>query len=190
TSLGSWKNWARDNASFIVAMHELQSYLSAARHPDTSRRVGTPLVVPLDVPRYLPQVRFVMPRELGGASLSVDAAVSESGYSATLSDTDTSGIYQAHMTLTDGSQQVERFAFNVAADEGNLKKLTSTQLAGRLDGVRYEYHEAGDINYHPRQLAGLNLATSLLYALIVILLAEQVLAYACGYHPRAREGRA
>ncbi|MEX0677498.1 MAG: BatA domain-containing protein [Pirellulales bacterium] len=190
TSLGSWNNWGRDNPSFVVAMHELQSYLSALRHPETTRLVGTPLVVPLDVPPYLPQVRFILPRELGGASLSVDAAATESGHTATLADTDTSGIYQAHMTSTDGSQQALRFALNVVPDEGNLKKLTSTQLAGRLEGVRYEFHEAGDIHYNPQQLAGLNLGESLLYALIVILLAEQVLAYACSYHPRAREGRA
>jgi hypothetical protein len=190
TSLGSWNNWGRDNPSYVVAMHELQSHLSATRHADTPRLVGTPLVVPLDVPRYLPQVRFVMPRDLGGATLSVDATATDDGHAATLSETDTSGIYQAQLTATDGSQTVEHFAVNVAPDEGNLKKLDSTQLAGRLEGVRYEYHEAGDINYNPQQLAGLNLGLSLLYALIVILLIEQVLAYACSYHPRAKEGRA
>jgi hypothetical protein len=189
TSLGSWNNWGRDNPSYVVAMHELQSYLSAARHPDAARLVGTPLVVPLDVSRYVPQVRFIMPRELGGASLSVDATASPSGHAATLAETDASGIYQAQLTATDGAHVVERFAVNVVSDEGDLKKLGATQLAGRLDGVRYEFHQAGDINYNPQQLAGLNLGTSLLYLLIVVLLAEQMLAYACSYHPRRKEGR-
>jgi hypothetical protein len=190
TSLGSWNNWGRDNPSFVVAMHELQSYLSATRHPDAVRLVGTPLVVPLDVSRFLPQVRFVMPAALGGASLSVDATAGEGGHAATLADTDQGGVYQAQLTSTDGSQTVERFAVNVAADEGDLKQLGPGQLAGRLAGVRYEFHQAGDINYNPQQLAGLNLGQSLLFALIAILLAEQALAYACSYHPRAREGRA
>jgi Aerotolerance regulator N-terminal len=190
TSLGSWNNWGRDNPSFVVAMHELQSYLSAPRHPDTTRLVGTPLIVPLDVSRYLPQVRFIMPRELGGASLSVDATAQKDGHAATLADTDKSGVYQAELTQTDGAQQVERFAINVVADEGDLARFGPTQLAGRLAGVTYEFHQAGDINYNPQQLAGMNLSQSLLFVLVAILLGEQVLAYACSYHPRAKEGRA
>ncbi|MEX0977789.1 MAG: hypothetical protein WDZ48_02995, partial [Pirellulales bacterium] len=142
------------------------------------------------VSRYLPQVRFIMPRELGGASLAVDATASPSGHAVTLSETDASGIYQAQLTGSDGAHLVERFAVNVVPDEGDLKKLGATQLAGRLDGVPYEFHQAGDINYNPQQLAGLNLSTSLLYLLIVMLFAEQVLAYSCSYHPRGKEGRA
>ncbi len=208
TSLGSWNNWARDNPSFVVAMLELQSYLSAGRHPDTTRLVGTPLEVPLDTSRFLPQVRFVMPRELGGASLSVDAtAVTKAAANdgagqpaipdnaakervAVLAETDTSGIYEARLTQTDGAELVERFALNVVPEEGNLKKLSGSQLAGQLEGVPYEYHEARDINYNPQQLAGFNLAESLLYLLVAVLLAEQVLAYVCSYHPRAAKGGA
>jgi hypothetical protein len=190
TSLGSWNNWGRDNPSYVVAMHELQSHLSAARHPDATRLVGAPLVVPVDVARYSPQVRFILPRELGGASLSVDATAVKGGHAATLAETDSSGVYQAQLTQTDGAQRVERFAVNVVPEEGDLKKLDRPQLAGRLEGVRYEYHQAGDINYNPQQLAGLNLSESLLYVLIAVLLGEQILAYACSYHPRTREGLA
>ena len=61
-------------------------------------------------------------------------------------------------------------------------------MARGLEGLRYEYHDASAIEYSPQQLAGFNLSTSLLVALIVILLAEQALAYACSYHPTAKEG--
>ncbi len=94
------------------------------------------------------------------------------------------------VTLADGSERTRRFAVNVDAAEGDLKKLGPRELAGRLEGVRYEFHEAADITYNPRQLAGLNLSTALLVALIAILVGEQLLAYACSYHPRAKEGRA
>jgi hypothetical protein len=138
--------------------------------------------------RYLPQVRFVVPREDGAsATVAIDAAAADGGHRAVLADTNESGIYQAQLTATDGSQHVERFAYNVVPEEGNLKKVDSAHLARGLDGVRYEYHEASDINYNPEQLAGFNLSTSLLGVLIAILLCEQVLAYACSYHPPARE---
>ncbi len=189
TTLGSWNNWGRDNPSYVVAMLEMQSYLSAARQPDASLLLGTPLVVTLDVAKVVPQVRFVVPRA-GGAkeTLTVDAAAADAGHRAVLNDTSTSGIYEAQLTGTDGTQRVERFAINVAPDEGNLKLLTAAQLARGLEGLRYEYHDASSINYNPQQLAGFNLSTSLLMALIAILLAEQALAYACSYHPVAREG--
>ncbi len=219
TELGSWNNWARGNPSFVVAMLELQSYLAEGRHPDTTRQVGSPLSLPVDTTQFMPQVRFVMPRELGGASLSVDAAPpvrntppapdaasDAAGKSllpsrlrnignttervAVLNETDASGIYEARLTKIGGAELVERFAVNVVPDEGDLKKLNASALAGQLDGVRYEYHEAQDINYNPHQLAGFNLGESLLYLLVCILLAEQALAYACSYHPRAKEGRA
>jgi hypothetical protein len=204
TSLGSWNNWARGNPSFVVAMLELQSYLAASRGADATRLVGVPLSVPVDGTQFTPQVRFVLPRELGGASLSVDAASATEKSAAEKSDaakpaaeqvavlneTDASGIYEARLTRLDGTELVERFALNVVPDEGDLKKLSSEALAARLEGVRYEYHEAQDINYNPQQLAGFNLAESLLFVLLAILLAEQVLAYACSYHPRGVGGRA
>ncbi len=190
TSLGSWNNWGRDNPSYVVAMLEMQSYLAAPRHPDTSRVVGTPLDVKVDPASMAPQVRFTLPAESGGGVLTVDATAADEGHHALLADTDVSGIYQAQLTLTDGSQRDERFAFNVDTVESNLKKLGAPQLAGQLEGLRYEFHQAGDINVNPQQLAGFNLSESLLYGLIALLLGEQVLAYVCSYHPPARGGAA
>ncbi len=189
TTLGSWNNWGRNNPSYVVAMLEMQSYLSTPGQADSSRLLGTPLSVPVDVAQDLPQVLFTVPRTDGAAeTVAVDATAAPDGHRAVLLDTLVAGIYQAELTGTDAAQRVERFAFNVAPQEGDLKKLDGPQLARGLDGIRYEYHEAGDINYDPQQLAGFNLSTSLLLALIAILLAEQALAYACSYHPSAKEG--
>ena len=189
TSLGSWNNWGRDNPSFVVAMLELQSYLSAPRHPDNSRMVGMPLEIPVDVAKTLPQVRFVLPPSAGGGSLSVDATASGGGHAAVLTETDAGGIYQAQLTRSDGTQQIEIFALNVEPDEGDLRKTSASQLAGQLQGIRYEYHDARDLNYTSQQLAGFNLGESLLYLLVAILVGEQLLAFACSYHPTALEGR-
>jgi hypothetical protein len=189
TTLGAWNNWGRNNPSYVVALLEMQSYLSASRHPDMGRLVGAPLEVDLDVARYVPQVRFIMPPQaLGAASVAVDATDAAGAHRAVLLDTGTSGVYQAQLTGTDGAQRVERFAYNVTPEEGNLKKLDGPQLAKALDGIRFEFHQAGDINYNPQQLAGFNLSESLLVLLIVALVAEQVLAYACSYHPSAKGG--
>ncbi len=127
TTLGSWNNWGRNNPSYVVAMLEMQSYLAAARQPDTSRLLGTPLAVDLDVAKYVPQVRFVVPREDGTTeTLAVDATGADAGHRAVLSDTYISGIYEALLTATDGGQQIEHFAFNVAP-----KRVTSNSSTPR-----------------------------------------------------------
>jgi hypothetical protein len=84
---------------------------------------------------------------------------------------------------------VESFALNVEPDEGDLRKTSASQLAGRLQGIRYAYYDARDLNYTSQQLAGFNLGESLLYLLIAILVGEQLLAFACSYHPTALEVR-
>ncbi len=160
TTLGSWNNWARDNPSFVVAMLEMQSYLSAARHPDTTRLVGTPLAVPLDVAKYLPQVRFVMPRELGGSEpvgrchwpntpLPNGLSHRAEGHAAPRKrrrrvERRARGRadryrHQRHLRSPadrrpTAREEVEHFAFNVAPEEGNLKQLDATPIgppAGR-----------------------------------------------------------
>jgi hypothetical protein len=188
TELGSWNNWARDNPSFVVAMLEMQSYLAAPRHPDAGRLVGTALSLGLDTSKVLPQVRFVPPGDDAGASVTVDATADGPAHKAVLADPGAAGIYQAQLTRIDGSPAVERFAYNVSGDEGDLRKIEPTQMAGRLSGLRYEFHRSGDITYNPQQLAGFNLSESLLYALLGVLLVESGLAYAASYHPQQLRG--
>lgn len=211
TTQGVWNNWGRNNPSFVVAMLELQAYLSAPGQADTSRLVGTPLEIEFSAAQYQPVVRFVMPQEKQGGALSIDASAagqsdpSKQGadeekdakrtpattgeLTATLTDTDASGIYEAQLTATSGTPESRRFAYNVEPEEGDLRVLDGQQLATRLAGIRYQYQLAKDLNYDPQQLAGFNLGESMLYVLVAILLGEQVLSYFMSYHP-PRIGRA
>ena len=45
--------------------------------------------------QYEPQVRFVLPRQHGGGTLSVDAAAAGDRLTAMLSDTGVAGLYEA-----------------------------------------------------------------------------------------------
>ena len=64
TSAGPlWNNWGRDNPSYVVAMQELQSYLSAARQTDPSRQVGMPLEVDVDTKQFQQQIGIITPQE-------------------------------------------------------------------------------------------------------------------------------
>jgi hypothetical protein len=194
TDVGIWNNWARGNPSFVVAMLELEAYLAGARQIDQTRLVGTPLDITFDPAKYQPQVRFTLPNERpssngkGGGTLTIDAEQAKQALVAALNETNQSGFYEAQLVASDGASEARRYAYNVNPAEGDLSRLDGSQLAARLKGVKYDYHEADDFSYDPRQLAGFNLGDGLMYLLIAVLLAEQVLAYFTSYHPKRLGG--
>lgn len=182
-----WNNWAR-NPSFVVAMQDLQAYLSGRSAGEVSRRVGTQLRLELDPQQYQPQVRFVTPREDASPTAMVDAVPTEDSLAVSFSDTVASGLYEALLTRTDGKEEIRRYAFNVEADEGNLKALSGEQLAARLEGVNYVYKQASMFQYTVGEGEGNNVWEWLLGFLILLLIGEQILAWSASYHPTARQG--
>jgi hypothetical protein len=184
TAAPVWNNWARNNPSFVVAMQELQAYLSADRTVRPTYQVGRPLELALDPALFQPQVRFVLPESDDMASATTDASPTDDGtLEARLADTDASGVYEARLLRVDGTPELRTFALNVDPEEGDLKTLTGSDLASRLDGVRYQYALASAFQYSADELAGFNLAEPLLYLLILLLIGEQLLAAAVSYHP-------
>jgi hypothetical protein len=190
TDRGSWNNWGADNPSFVVALLEMQAWLSARAGEEAPRLVGTPLEVSLETGKFQREVRFLMPGRGPQPEALTIAAVERSGsLVATLADVERSGLYEAQVTAADGQVSSRRFAVNVAAEEGDLQVVDLPQLTARLPGVKFQYYRAADYAYDPAQRAGLNLGQSLLFLLIAVLLGEQVLAYSASYHV-ARRGAA
>jgi hypothetical protein len=187
TAAPTWNNWGR-NPSFVVAMLEMQSYLAGPDERQESRLVGAPITLNLDQARYQPHVRFLQPGVREAEPLTVDATLTAEGLTASLAETSTSGFFAAQIATTDNQEETRRFAVNVDADEGDLATLDRDHLAARLPGVRYEYRPAADFQVAAREFAGSNMSDWLLYALLGILVGEQLLAYSASYHPRAREG--
>jgi hypothetical protein len=181
----TWNNWAR-NPSFVVLMQDLMAYLSQRASADGSRLVGEPLKLSLDPAKYQAQVRFVLPGEGARSSVTADAAPNADGkLSAALNETDSSGVYEARLARADNSVEVRRYAFNVDPAEGNLAALDKGQLAQRLKGLNYEYEQAAMFQSAADETAGYDLSDAVLYALVLLLLFEQILAWSASYHPRA-----
>ena len=187
TAAPVWNNWARNNPSFVVAMLEMQAFLSREPALEVSKLVGSPLELQLDPDQYAPQVRFSTPGEDATPVAAIDAVPTPGGpLAVALPDTDTSGVYQAKLIRQGGAEEVRRFAFNVEAEEGDLKALGGPELASRLEGIRYDYDQAAMFEYTDESLAGYNLSEFLLYLLILILIGEQILAWSASYHPPSR----
>lgn len=184
TAAPSWNNWARDNPSFVVAMLELQAYLTARPAAETPRLVGQPLEWNLDAARYEPQVRVTTPNEAVSPTSVLEAEAAASGQlAATLLNTDVSGIYEARLLRKDGREETRHVAVNVDPEEGDLRVLDYPELASRLDGVPHEFQLASTYEYAAGEQSGYHLGTALLYLVVALLIAEQLLAYAASYHP-------
>jgi hypothetical protein len=184
TAAPVWNNWARENPSFVVSMLQLQAYLTARPATEVPRLVGEPLELKLDPAQYEPQIRFATPKEDVSPTTTIEAERTADGQlAAVLANTDSSGIYQARLVRKDGKEEIRSWAVNVDADEGDLCTLTYPELAARLEGVQHEYQLASAYQYSSEQQAGYNLGTALLYLVVLLLVAEQLLAYSASYHP-------
>jgi hypothetical protein len=191
-----WNDWAK-NPSFVVVALKMQSYLATAKRLDDPRLVGTPLDLRLEASKYLPDVAFVAPGEKSGSRQRIERqALAPEADSPTLlaslgrtmvegrprGETDRAGIYEAWPKTTKGETDLRRWAFNVDPDEGDLTPIGSADLLTRLDPVKVNYHLADQYQQDEVATAGYNLSTLVLWALVLLLVGEQILAYAASYH--------
>jgi hypothetical protein len=186
-----WNNWARGNPSYVVTMLELQAYLSRPGVESRPKLVGNDLEISFDATTYLPQVRWVPPAEQGlEPTVSEGALEGEGAFVARYAAAPFSGVYRAELTRKDGGGHAMQVAVNVDPVESNLDLVDGPTLAAKLDGLDFRYESAGTFRYAEEEIAGTNLTDTLLYALLAMLLVEQLFAYWVGDHPpRAVEAR-
>lgn len=193
TSVASkWNDW-RKNPSFVFMTLELQSYLASGSGRDEGRVVGSQLALQFNQAEYAPQVRVVKPTADGPEPVMVDARLvdkdaGELEVALTDRDTATSGVYSVQLSNVEGESETRKFAFNVQPEEGDLKAVTGQQLATKLKGVNYELLNSDAFRWVGADQAGVKLVEWLLYALVALLLAEQLFAYFLSYHPATRVG--
>ena len=193
-----WHNWTR-NPTFIVIALKLQSYLTTSQQKDSPMTVGGAIQRKLKTDKYRDTVKFVMRQEEEGEEpLIVNRAARRSGPVMTAlygrghedqrpnGETDTAGVYEAWARMVDGTVEVERFALNIDASEGDLEITDERVLLTKLEQLKPTYLHWDQINPDPMEQAGFNLSKWVLLILILVLVAEQFLAYLCSFHPTAR----
>ena len=197
TPLGSWNNWGK-NPSYIVAMQQLQSYLSAGYRRAEPHRTGGPIEVRFPRAEYDARVVFKTPHDEGSLrhsiTLTADGAEDHSDLlAATLGKTDVTetglpGVYQATLLRGDGRSEQRLYSVNVDAEEGDLAVVDPPQLATVLEGIPYRLVRADAFGGQGRQQAGSNLSAWLLLLMVGLMIGEQWLAYSASYHGSERGG--
>ena len=192
-----WNDWVK-NPSFVLVALKTQAHLASTRRLDDPRVVGQPLDLQLEAARYRNDLSFVVPGEKATSRVKIDrqaeAVEKESGTLVTSIGrstsnvdepraTDVSGIYEAWPITTKGEIDLRRWAFNVDPNEGDLTRVTATDLLAKLDPVKVSYHEAEQFEQEVGGSSGYNLSHIVMGLLVCLLVGEQLLAYSASYHP-------
>lgn len=187
TAAPTWNNWARGNPSWVVVLLELENLLAARRRQAPGIVVGEPLAVRLEPGVDEIDVDFVTPPD-GDVVRQAATTAGGGGLEARLPATTAAGVHAARWRRIDGTERERLFAVNVDPAEGRLERLDRERLDRVLAGVPVRYDRAASLAAGIDGGASTSLAGPLLVAAILLLLAEQAVACAAGYHPAFRRG--
>lgn len=186
TAAPVWNNWAND-PSFVVVMLKLHAFLAAPGRRVEPLLVDAPFKLELDAEMYRPEVSFVTPDDTNETRLvSEKVAVTEGGSLVAALDrgeTAHAGVYEAWTNELGGGANVQRFAVNVDAVEGQLERPSTSSLLERLEPVDVQHQTADDYALGFLDAAGANRSLLLMVLLVAALLGEQLLAYFTSFHP-------
>lgn len=198
TSVGqAWNNWQR-NPTFPVLILGMHEFLSAGRHENREWLVGQSVQVALDSEDYRPEATIELPtedpevgvtleREARTTGEAVDSLVMGvgPGFSGAIDvhETWVPGLYTLWARRSSGDWSSFRWALNVDPSEGDLQTVTDRQLAGDYAGEGVSVMDWDDLSPNPEKASGALVGRWLLPILILLLIGEQLLAYAISYHP-------
>jgi len=192
-----WSNWPQD-PTFVVAALKMVGYLSSFKLPETSRPAGNALRWDFSSQEMLPETKLVLPAlsargvrslvqinatDVGDSSLRADYGIGPDSVTGDANRAlSSAGVFEWWGTSIQGDPKVKNSARNTPGVEGETERVTATDLARNLSGVKFNYRSAmagtADLN-----LAGLSNRNMLLLGLLVaLLLAEQWLAWSASYH--------
>lgn len=191
-----WNNWARD-PSFVVTALMTQSYLASGRRQVEPLTVGYPFRTTYDASVYLPEAEVVLPTEDEKIRIAlprpgVPDPEAETFRTITLGtddqgeltqETSRAGVYEVWLTSKTGDVAVRRFAVNVDPDEGATALAGAPALATPLAGNSPRAIAWDDVVAETAERPASHWSQWILLGLILLLLAEQALAYSASYHP-------
>lgn len=183
TAAPTWNNWARGNPSWVVLLLELEAHLAQGRRQGASQPVGAPVRVRLEPGDAAATVEFTLP---DGTSVGqVPRLADAGGPEAVLPETTVPGGYTARWQGVDGAITERLFAVNVDPAEGQLAPVDRDGFARALAGVDHTLVRADDLTAPASTSSSASLVRPLLFALLGVLIAEQLLALLAGYHRTA-----
>jgi hypothetical protein len=186
TTADKWNNWSSAEPSFVAFVLNAVPYLSHRFGANETLLVGEPKVVTFSSPPFDNAVHFSGPAgDDSAATVSAEVA-RDDRRTATYLKTHIAGFYKAQLAQPSHKTEIRNFAVNVDAAEGDLRALTSSDLASRLAPLKYEFEYASLYKSKFDETQGRNLGDLLLLVLLAVLFLEQLFAWSCSYHVSSR----
>jgi hypothetical protein len=181
TAVPTWNNWARNNPSWVVVMLELERHLARLQREQDAVLVGQPITITLQQGIDQVDVDFVLPPD--ERVVQEVASIDQNGNLATaMKDTYEPGTYKARWQTVSGARRELVTAVNINPIEGNLERVSLSELPDSLPGIPFSYDRANDLEPRDESRGGTSLVRPLLLILFIVLVCEQILGYAVSYH--------
>ncbi|MCC6509677.1 MAG: BatA domain-containing protein [Pirellulaceae bacterium] len=166
---------------------QLDASAPASNAPGAGTQTPAAVTAASNTPASGPTSNFAPDRPVT-VKLAIDLTADNESVEALLRP----GVFELWMDTTDGGKVVRNVAHNVAASEGNLARVTKSELEERLSPMKISVQSAESLSGAAWSPEGASYSTLLLVLLIAMLLIEQALAYSASYHvPKlARSGAA
>ena len=131
----------------------------------------------LDPAKYQPQVRFVTPQEAGVPTATIDAAAGpDKKLHAVLAETDVSGFYEALLTRSDNTAEDPPLCVQRRSGRRRSGRARSNAIGRAAEGREIPVRQGRRVPNGANEATGDNLREAILYALILLLIGEQLLA--------------
>ena len=186
TAAPTWNSWARNNPSWVVVMLELERHLARLRREHEAVLVGQPIAINLQQGIDQVDVDFILPPE--ERVVQEVASINQDGNLAVaMRDTFEPGTYKARWQTVSGARQELITAVNINPTEGNLERVSLSELPDSLPGIPFSYDRANDLDPRNENRGGTSLVRPLLLILFIVLVCEQILGYAVSYHRASKK---
>ncbi len=184
TAGAGWNNWMR-NATFVPIVLLMQDHLADGRYRQVDNLVGERVQLNVPSDQYQRAAIRVNRRpdgqlEVEELELNLDPESGQLTSSEIL--VNDPGLLETWLETRDNQVSIQRAAFNVASQEGNLLRADSGALASSLGDANVALVGSDQFNPNPDSQSASPLSRWLLVILALVLMVEQGLAWATNYH--------
>ena len=177
-----WNNWMR-NATYVPIMLLLQDFVAAGRFSSLDQLVTQPILESYPKNEFRQEATMIVgdPEERMEVPFGLETGPKGETLLANLT-TDTASVYEIWGQRIDGQIDVRRTAINIDTVESDLAQADRKDLVNRLASTQAKLVDWDKFNPEPKIKPASMLNRLLFCFLILMLVGEQLLAYATNYH--------
>jgi hypothetical protein len=173
-----WSNFPEE-PSYLITVQQLNRYMSRTSAAEGTIAVGETIRQKLDLTRHKLEASVLAPgkEKLPVQIIADEKANDESVWQVDYNETQKRGFYEIELTRTDGESEIILFAANIDPTEGDLKRVDERELKSDLEGSSVQFVRGATLLSLSASGAKGEWWIWILFALVSLLLIEQLLGW-------------